>query len=421
MRINLAYGSGEINFSLPDRNVCGILEPSPLPPTLNVEKSVRLSLERPTEGPPLKDLLRDYKPRNVVIIVNDLTRSTPTSTILPPVLDVLHQGGIPKESVKIIIANGTHRQMSEIEMLQIVGKEIQTNYSVLNHDCDSSELVSMGTLSTGNQLWVNKFVALADFRIAVGEILFHYYAGFAGGRKSLLPGVTGRKTTMANHALMLHPQASIGNLTGNPVHEEMHEALDFCPLHFIVNVISDSHKRVVRIVSGDPVKAWLEGVATFSKMNTIEVPYHGDVVFVSAGGFPKDINLYQAHKAMEMAANILTDNGTLIVAAECREGLGHQIFAEWVHECLSPEAIEERLKKQFSFGGHKLYYLSKLAKKVKILLFSKLDEETTRKVFCRKLSSFEHGLDFVASRYGKKFRAFVIPQGGIILPKVKPI
>lgn len=421
MRCSLPYANEEIHFSIPDEHALGILEPTSADPCADVSRSARVSIEKPIAGPSLREILRTKHPGSVVIIVNDLTRSTPTQKLLPPILTVLEEEKIFPEQITIVIATGTHRPLNQYEMEQVVGREVKERYAVVNHDCDAFDLVSFRKLPSGNELLINKFVAEAGVRISVGEVLFHYYAGYSGGRKSVLPGVAGRECIMKNHFRMLDPGASIGRLDGNPVHEEMLEALVRCPLDFIVNVVCDSHKHVVRIVAGHPIEAWLDGIQTFEKMNTSIITRRAEVVFASAGGFPKDTNLFQSHKAMEMASRALVDGGTLVLFAECGEGLGHPVFAEWAARGLSEQQVTELIKAEFRFGGHKLFFLAQLAKRVRLILYTSLDEKNCKNVFCSKVSSLERLFESFYGRYGRNFKVFAIPQGGIVLPKYQPI
>jgi nickel-dependent lactate racemase len=364
----------------------------------------------------LRQIIREKSPRRTAIIVNDMTRSTPSQLLLPLFLEALHAENIPPEAITIVIACGTHRPMTLTEVEGILGHEVATRYHIENHDCDSSDLECLGSLPTGNELWVNHTVATADLRLAIGEILFHYYAGFAGGRKSLLPGTTGRHTTMRNHALMLQPGSGIGRLADNPVHHEMLAALDLCPLHFIINVILDHHKRMIHAVAGDPVAAWQEGVREFSRWNSVPIPHPVEVVLASAGGYPKDINLYQAHKALEMAAAAVKENGTLVLFADCEEGLGHPVFAETATQGLSYDELRDNLQKTFRFGVHKLFYLARLARRVRLVLFSSLDEATTERIFCTKGSDPSRLWQSFTDTYGENWQAYVIPQAGMVLP-----
>jgi len=420
MNIPLKYGRGEIEFSIPDRNVLGVLEPSSaLPPIDDLGEAVKGVLSTPTAGPSLEELIRDKNPRSVAIIVNDMTRSTPSDQVLPPILKELDRLGVPASSVTIVIATGTHRVMTDEEVEKLLGREIVSACRVENHSCDAPDLVDMGTLSTGNKLMINNTVAGADLRIAVGEVLLHYYAGFAGGRKSIFPGVAGRSAIMRNHGMMVEPGVGIGILDGNPVYTETDEAVEkFCRLHFIVNLVSDSHKNVIRVVGGHFRDAWLEGVKTFKEMNFVSIDRPADAVIASAGGYPKDINMYQAHKSIYMASYAVKKRGVMFFFAEMEEGYGHKVFAEWVESGRTIEDVVREFETEFRFGAHKLYYLAQHALDFDMYLHSRMDGEKTGRMFCKKFEPTDC-IDILQKRFGPDFTAWVIPQGGIVLPQIK--
>ena len=417
METILKYGKKEISIAIPDRNIRGILGPQGAEPLTDLEKEASQLLDEPSAGPSLAEIIEEMEPRKVAIIVNDLTRSTPTPPILKPVLEKLLARGLAKEQISIVIATGTHRPMTEDEMISVTGEEVFREYCVVNHDCDSPDLVTMGILSGDNELTINRTVAEADLRIAIGEVLLHYYAGFAGGRKSIFPGVAGRETIMRNHRMMTFPGVGIGKTSGNPVSEQMVEAIKkYCPLHFIVNCISNSHKQVVKMVAGDAVKAWEKGIEIFKKMNFSPVDKQADVVFVSAGGFPKDINMYQAHKALEMCCAAVREGGSIVFFAELIEGYGHTIFQEWAKRKMDPAEAVRTFENNFRFGAHKIFYLAKLAQKCDIYLYSSMSAEESEEMYCKKINSIDEVLPLLINKYGEDFTAWVIPQGGIVLP-----
>ena len=411
MKTVLKWGKEEIFLSVPDRNVLAVLEPSGGEPVADLAAEVARLVKHPTAGPSLEEIVAANKAKTAAIIVNDMTRSTPTAEMLPPRL------GVPSSGIAVVVATGTHRPMSDDETRQTVGDAVFAKYRVENHDCDSPDLVDMGTLSTGNRLMINRTVAEADLRLAIGEVLLHYYAGFAGGRKSILPGVSGRETVMTNHRMMTAPGVGIGVVDGNVLSEEMVEAVrDFCPLHFIFNCVSDSSKHIVRVVCGHWYDAWREGIVTFRKFNFAPIAQKADVVFLSAGGFPKDINMYQAHKALYMASRAVRPGGTLVFFAELAEGYGHKVFEEWAKRRLGMDGAIEAFEADFRFGAHKLYYLARLAKECTILLYSRSGREDSELMFCEKAESLADILPSLAEKYGENFTSYVIPQGGIVLP-----
>ena len=416
MKTKMKSGKEEIFLSIPDKNVIAVLEPSGGSPVGDLGEEVRRLLAAPTAGPSLEEIVLKGPARSVAVIVNDMTRSTPTASMLPPLLEELERLGVGREKVTVVVATGTHRPMTDDEIRVVLGDAVFGTVKVENHDCDSPDLVDMGILSTGNRLLINKTVAEADLRIAIGEVLLHYYAGFAGGRKSILPGVAGRETVMNNHKMMTEPGVGIGVVDGNRLSEEMVEAVEkFCPLHFILNCVSDSPKHIVRVVGGHWYDAWREGIATFRKYNFAPVSRKADVVFLSAGGYPKDINMYQAHKALYMASRAVRPGGTLVFFAELAEGYGHKVFEEWARRGMTHDEVIAAFTADFRFGAHKLFYLAQLAKECTILLYSRAGEEDSRLMFCEKCDLTDT-LPSLVRKYGEDFTSYVIPQAGIVLP-----
>jgi len=417
MNVDLKWGKKTVSLPIPDENVLAVLEPSGGRPVEDLPAEVARLLQNPTAGPSLEEIVSANKPKTAAVIVNDMTRSTPSAEMLPPLLAELERLGVPASGITIVVATGTHRPMSDDETRQTVGDAVFAQYRVENHDCDSPDLVDMGTLSTGNRLMINKTVAEGDLRLAIGEVLLHYYAGFAGGRKSILPGVAGRETVMTNHRMMTAPGVGIGVVDGNVLSEEMVEAVEkYCPLHFILNCVSDSSKHIVRVVGGHWHDAWREGIKTFRQYNFAPIKRKADVVFLSAGGFPKDINMYQAHKALYMASRAVRPGGTMVFFAELAEGYGHKVFEEWGKRRLGMDGAISSFEADFRFGAHKLYYLAKLAKECTIMLYSRSNREDSGLMFCEKIESVDEILPGLREKYGSGFTSYIIPQGGIVLP-----
>ena len=423
-KMELNYGKQHVTMDFPQNHKITYLEPPYSGSVIqDIEEKVLNLLEKPDAGKSLSSIIDEKKLETdepkVAIIVNDLSRSTPVKRMLPPVLKSLHKIGISVEEITIVIATGTHRILTGEEENYLLGKDITEKYKVLSHNCDSDDLVSLGRFSTGNEFFLNRTVFEADIRIAIGEILFHYFAGFAGGRKSLCPGVCGRSTIMNNHKMMTSPLARLGNIAGNPLHQELMESLSVFPLHFVVNAICNYKKEVAYIIGGDPVEAWHKGLDLFRELNTVSIDRQKNVVIASAGGFPKDINLYQAQKAFEMAGQAVADGGTLVIFAECPEIYGNTTFQQWAEEGLDADEVTDKFENGFELGAHKLYYLARMSKRIDLILFSGLSREITEGVFCNKPEDWDECLRKLEEKHGKDFDVLVIPQGGIILPEIK--
>jgi nickel-dependent lactate racemase len=416
--MKLKYGKEEIQLILPDKNILQVLNLKEQEVLSNPEEKLKYLLKNPIDSPSLKELIFQKKAQKFLIIVNDITRPTPYKIILPPLLSELEEAGIKKEDIKFIIATGIHRDNSKEELSNIFGEDIISTYKFINHNADSPDLYYLGKLKSGNELWVNSLVSETDFIITTGVIVPHYFAGFSGGRKSILPGICGRKTIEDNHAKMTHPNACTGNLRGNPVHEEMQEAAEKVGVDFNINVVINENHKIVEIVAGGLFESWQRGVEVGKKIYFYPIKKRAEVVIASAGGYPKDINVYQAQKSLDNAYQAVKSGGTIILLAECTEGYGEPIFEQWIKEAESPEDIIKRIKEKFVLGGHKAYGIARVVKEVEVILISSLPPEKVRKLFFIPMRNISQAIDYVKNKYGKDFQVYILPSGNTVVPQL---
>lgn len=416
--MKLKYGKKEVRLPIQDKNIIKILSLEKQEVLLNPEDKLREFLKNPIGCPSLRELIFQKKSKKILIIVNDITRPTPYEIILPPLLDELHQIGIKKENIIFIIATGIHRSNSPEEIREIFGENIFSAYKFINHDCDDPYLKDLGKLKSGNKLWVDPIVFETDFVITTGVIVPHYFAGFSGGRKSILPGICGRKTIEVNHARMVYPDSRAGNLKGNPVHEEMQEAAEKVGVDFNINVVTDENHKIVEIVAGELYKSWLRGIEVCKKIYLCPIKQKAEVVIASTGGYPKDINVFQAQKALENACHAVKPGGTIILLAECSEGYGEPTFEKWIEEASSPDDIIERLNKKFILGGHKAYAIARAVKEVEVILISSLPQDKVHKLFFIPMEKVSQAIEYVQDKYGENFQAYILPSGNVLLPQL---
>ena len=414
--MKLKYGKKEVRLPIQDKNIIKILNLKKQKILLNPENKLRELLKNPIGCPSLKELIFQKKAKKILIIVNDITRLTPYEIILPPLLDELRQIGIKKENIIFIIATGIHRSNSPEEIKEIFGENIFSACKFINHNCDDPYLKDFGKLKSGNELWVNSIISYSDFIITTGVIVPHYFSGFSGGRKSILPGICGRKTIEANHAQMVHHNARAGNFKGNPVHEEMQEAAEKVGVDFNINVVTDENHKIVEIVAGKLLTSWRQGVEVCKKIYLCPIEKKAEVVIVSAGGYPKDINVYQAQKALENACHAVKPGGTIILLAECIEEYGEATFKKWIEEANTPDDIIKHLKNKFVLGGHKAYAIARAVKEVEVILISSLPQDKIRKLFFIPMESVSQALNYIKDKYGKNFQAYILPSGNTVLP-----
>lgn len=414
--MKLKYGKKEVQLPIQDKNIIKILNLEKQEVLLNPENKLRELLKNPIGCPSLRELIFQKKASKILIIVNDITRPTPYEIILPPLLDELHRIGIKKENIIFIIATGIHRSNSQEEIKEMFGKNIFSAYNFINHNCDDPHIKDLDKLKSGNRLWIDPIVFETDFIITTGVIVPHYFAGFSGGRKSILPGICGRKTIEANHARMVHHNARAGNFKGNPVHQEMQEAAEKVGVDFNINIVTNEHHEIIEIVAGELYKSWLKGVEVCKKIYLCPIKQKADVVIASAGGYPKDINVYQAQKALENACHAVKLGGTIILLAECTEEYGEATFEKWIEEANSPDDIIKRLKNKFVLGGHKAYAIARAVKEVEVILISSLPQDKVRKLFFIPMKSVSQALNYVKDKYGEDFQAYILPSGNTVLP-----
>ena len=402
--MKLKYGKEEIRLPIEDKNIIKILNLKKHKVILYPENRLKNLLKNPMGCTSLKELIFQKKVSKILIIVNDITRPTPYEVILLPLLDELHQIGIKKENIIFMVATGIHRSNYPEEIKEMFGQSIFSAYQFMNHDCDDPHLKDLGRLKSGNTLWVNPMVSDIDFIITTGVIVPHYFAGFSGGRKSILPGICGRKTIEANHARMVHPNARAGNLKGNPVHQEMQEAAEKVGVDFNINIVTNEHYEIIEIVAGELLASWQQGVEICKQIYICPIEKKADVVIASAGGYPKDINVYQAQKALNNAYQAVKSGGTIILLAECSEGYGEPTFENWIEEANAPDDIIKRLKKKFVLGGHKAFGIARVAKEVEVILISSLPPEKVRKLFFISMENITQALNYVKEKYGENFQ-----------------
>ncbi len=316
------------------------------------------------------------KSKRIVIVVDDHTRNAPTERMLDALYEEIERQEQEWEII-LLVACGTHPAPSTGDLRRILGKYYDhRGFRVVIHDCDAPEpdLVYVGTTTRGTPVRLNRIYKEADVRILTGDITLHYYAGFGGGRKSILPGISARETIMKNHALLVDERARTANIEDNPVHLDMSEAASFAPPDFVLNTVADAAGNIVAAYAGELNAVFSKGAGIAKGLFWHETGLY-DVIVVSAGGFPNDRNLYQATKAIQNCYQAVLPGGSLILVAECREGVGDIYFEEWMNEYKSYEAAEEAVRTKFLLGGHKAFYMRKLMRRVRLSIVSELDPD----------------------------------------------
>lgn len=418
IEMKLKYGRQELEFEIKSSRVLDVLKANEKEGLADPLAAVKRALKDPVGTAPLAELLAAEEINDLVIIVNDVTRYTPYDYLLPPLLKTIAEAGIKKEEVTFIVATGVHSPHSAEQNKEIFGAEIDNDYNFIHHNCDQN-LVDLGELSSGNRLKINKKVVEADFVITTGVILPHYMAGFSGGRKSILPGVAGRESIENNHAMMVDVIAKKPELKDNPISREMFEAAAKVGVDFILNVVTNSSREIVKVVAGDYRKAWEAGINISAEMYHLPLAEKAEAAVVSSGGFPRDINIYQAQKALDHADHAVKEGGTIIWVAECAEGYGEETFKKWMDQAFDPAANITRIKKKFKLGGHKAFAISKVAAEKEIILISSLSKKDTENIFAKKMETIQEAVDYLEEKYEQDYSAYIMPQGSLTVPVVK--
>ncbi len=378
------------------------------------------SIHTPIGSKPFLDVIAKKKD-SVAIVVPDRTRTAKVDIALPIIIGELNNAGVPDERITVVFACGTHRLHTPEEQKKVIGPFVaQKSVRLLDHDCrDSSELVELGTTSRGNRIRVNRTVAESDLRILLGGITYHYFAGFGGGRKSVLPGISAFETIQYNHKLLMaaghgeDPRCTTGNLEGNPVHLDMLEAAKMLKPDFIVNTVLNGGRDLAAVFSGDLEAAHLAGCRFVDEYARVKIDKKADAVIASAGGGTKDMSFVQSHKAMENASYALNAGGTMILAAESTDGDPTEEYMRWI-ELGSSERIEEELRKNFTIPGHTVYSAVHKAERFRIIWITRMSKEIVRKMKMTPADGMDEALKFA----GKLGPAYIMPDAYMTLPFV---
>lgn len=413
--LHLKYGSGSLPLTVPAANLLGILEPVERSGRALGGEAVAAALASPIGVPRLAESVGPGA--RVAIVVSDVTRPVPTATLLPPLLAELGRAGVRDDQITVVFGLGIHRGHTPEERRRLVGPAAFDRVRCV--DFDPEDCVDLGTTSRGTPIRVSRLVAEADVRICTGNVEYHYFAGYSGGAKALLPGVCHRTTVERNHSLMLQPGAVAGRLVGNPVREDIEEAGERIGADFVLNVVLDARREIVAVVAGGQRQAIEAGARLVDDLNLAPIDRLADVVVVSAGGYPKDLNLYQAQKALDNAQHAVREGGAIVLAAECREGLGEETFAAWMESARRPEDLVERLRARFVLGGHKAAALALTLRRADLHLVSSLSDEHARSLFFLPAPSLDAALAMARAKVGQDARVLVMPNGGSTLPRLR--
>jgi nickel-dependent lactate racemase len=408
MKIVVPYGRDHIEVAIPEANVLDIIK-SETPARSEDESQIILAaLKKPVASKRLPDLARGK--RSAVILASDITRPSPSYKFLPFIVDELEAAGM--RDITILFGLGIHRRQTPEERLKLAGEYAAGKVRRLI-DSDEEERKFIGYTRAGTPVEVCEAALKSDLLIATGNLEYHYFVGYSGGAKAAVPGICSRNTIQANHSLMLDDRAVTGNYADNPVRQDIEEAGQMIGIDFLFNVILDDKKRILAAVSGNVREAYLEGIELYDGFFKRVIYQKADIVITSPGGYPKDMNLYQAQKALDNVKGIVKEDGEIVLVASCEEGFGEKTFEEWMIDARNYEKLNARIREKFVLGGHKAVAISKLIAKRRVLLYSCFGREKTESLGFVKVDNLQSYLDAKVER-SPGVRIVVAPSGRFV-------
>ncbi len=422
-KVSFRYGKTQIEHTFADGELAAVLTSSieQYTPEADGAELIRRALAAPIGSLPLCEMAKGKK--NVVLIASDHTRPAPSKLIVPAMLAEIRRGS-PDADVTILIATGCHRGTTRDELIAKLGEEIVQTEKIVVHDCDDGGMLThIGTLPSGGVCEINRLACEADLLVAEGFIEPHFFAGFSGGRKSVLPGIAGRSTVLANHCseFIAHPNARTGVLDGNPIHEDMLWAARTAGLSFIVNVVLNADKDVIYAVAGDCTEAHAKGCAFLSSLCGADAA-EADVVISTNGGYPLDQNVYQAVKGMTAAEATVKDGGVIVMLAESGDGIGGDHF---YHQLADEADIEKTMKAFLSRARDKTVpdqwqtqIMLRVLTRASVIYISEIPDETVRAMHMTPAHSIGEALSLARSIFGKEdVTVTAIPDGVSVVVK----
>ncbi len=419
----IPYGTGSQSLHLPESWTGGTIDSDYKFQEIPFDRIVREALKNPIGTGPLHSMVKTGE--TVCIVFSDITRSWQrTDDYLPILAEELQKGGVELKDITLLCALGTHRPHSEEEKKQLAGS-LYGKCAFVDHDCDDSgNLVSVGTTRRGTEVELNRIAVEADHVILTGGIVFHLMAGYSGGRKSILPGISSRKTIMQNHSLSLspvpgegsHPDIGCDKIKGNHLHEDLEEAIDMIKPSFLLNIIPGK-KGPGAAVAGHYREAHIRGYEILKEFYKISIPEKRELVIASAGGFPGDINFYQSVKSMINGCEALKPGGTLILASRCPEGLGNPLMEEMIREYPDMASRENFLRNNYTIGRFIAYYGCELADRFNVLFVTDMDEKDLTPAGISCFRSLQEAIDsYAGTRESETVKYWLIPDASHSFP-----
>jgi len=415
--ISLPYGQSSLDLFVPDEIAVDVIEPSKTDPLMDPLHAAEIALRNLSGS---LDPDRIVNARSAAIAINDKTRPVAHDILLPPLLDYLQRSGIRAEEITFFIANGTHIPMEPDEFPTILPPNILQTYPVISHNSDDEQdLRYLGETSRGTPIWVNRRFLASDLRISVGNLEPHHFMGYSGGVKTAAIGLAGRQTINRNHAWLSHPMSKTAIYDENPMRQDLEEIGDKIGIHIALNAIPTPKKQIAYILAGEPRALMREGIPLVRRVCQVQVGQLYDLVVAAPGGHPKDINFYQAQKALTHAAMLTKTGGTVILAAACPEGIGSAGYAQWMVGMSShPQVIERFHQDGFRVGPHKAFLVARDAVRVHVLLVSGMTKPVVDSLLLAQAPSLQAAFQQALDTNPILDRIAILPAGTTTVPLI---
>jgi nickel-dependent lactate racemase len=417
--IQLPYGKSSLPLHLPASqpyDIISYLMDTRDPDVKEGAELVRQALCSPIGTSRLRELAAGRK--NAVILISDGTRLCPSELLLPPLLEELNAAGIQDDAIDIIIALGLHRKHTPDEIRQLVGLKVFNRIRVHNHSSAEEDCVRVGKSTAGTPIELNRMVVEAELRIVTGNIEPHALVGVSGGIKALIPGTASQKCIEYNHSLSMRSKPAVGRMD-NPIHCDLEEALRFVAIDFMLNVVVDHERNVLGAVAGHVTAAHRAGVELAVKRFIVPVGKKYDLVIVSPGGSPKDLQLYQSIKALRNASIITKQGGTILLVAECPEMFGNGIFQYWIETMTNRERMVAKLQQQFVLGAHKVLHLNDVLSQQSVYLYSSLHRPLVELLGMHPVADLQSWFELYIGSEGPELG--IMPYGSLTYPVIEPL
>lgn len=418
------YGRAHKEFDMEEGRIIKEIVAAEMPVIPEEELKARIldAIYHPIGSAPINELVKPGM--KIAFICNDSTRVANTFDFMPVLVDEMNKLGIKDEDMRIVFSLGSHREMSREEMAEQVSAGVANRLAMYNSNCKIPEDFNyFGQTSHDTPVLINKLVCDVDLVILTGSIVHHYFSGFGGGRKAILPGVSALETIRVNHSLMLEPNVGLGILHGNPVYDDQVEGVRlFAKKHkmFLFNAVLNAEHQFLKIFAGDWYEAHLVACEYVDKVYGVEIKEPADLVIASACGYPKDINMYQLQKTMDNAYCAVKAGGVVIILGECEEGSGSAVLEETCRKAQSIAEIRDNLRKNFRIGANKAFAITRLMEKAKFILVSALPKDMAKDMFFTAcVDDVDQAIAEAEKYLPADYKVVLMPQGGLTVPLIK--